>query len=305
MTERPSSIHTRAGEGRAGRAMRSSPQPWQLSAGRSRSWPVLASHHSNDRPAPNSSISTESSCCSHGDASSMRDWPIRSPAAGQPPPRASRPRWQSPIDVLAGESQHSSRQQVLCQAGNEQKPCLFSESTGPRARSREFVRVSCRISRAPVLHCLHPLNSTHSPLCALSSCAHALRNARQHGRRTPCTGGAPRPIGRGRVLLVTSASRCNRCRTGRSCRNGNRVCGSRCSSWTSEAPLSGRPQVSLQTDHAQPARVLHPSPAAILTWMAPLGITCGRVAGTARRPAGEPSRFPAVPRTPRRRPRTG
>ena len=36
---------------------------------------------------------------------------------------------------------------------------------------------------------------------------------------------------------VTTASRCNRCRTGRSRRNGIRVCGFRCSSWTSEAPF--------------------------------------------------------------------
>lgn len=184
MTERPSSIHTRAGGRRAGRAMRSSPQPRQLSAGRSRSWPVRASHHSNDRPAPNSSTSTESSCCSHGDAPGTRHGPVRSPAAEQPPSRASRPRWPSPIDVFGGASQQSSREQVLCQVENGRKLRRFSESSGPGPRSREFVRATCRISRTPIAHCLHSLTLC-TPRCGCCPLVHT--HARERSPTRPRT----------------------------------------------------------------------------------------------------------------------
>ena len=78
----------------------------------------------------------------------------------------------------------------------------------------------------------------------------------------------PRPDRTRHPLWATAASRYNRCRTGRSRRNGIRVCGSRCSFWTSEAPLSSRLRISSQIDDARPTNSLHPRMADILSSMA-------------------------------------
>jgi hypothetical protein len=142
--------------------------------GRLAPFPSRASPHPNDRLGPfRSSRSVGPFWCSHVDAPGMRDGPIRLPAPEPPPSRASQPRWRSPIDVSGKESQRSFEEHALCHPGNGQKPSLFSESSDRYPGGREFVRVSCRISRTPVVHCLHSLHFMHASLPALSPCAHA------------------------------------------------------------------------------------------------------------------------------------